>query len=144
MKPGELLKEGVVVRHDEKLGVFVGREAEEGEALPAGHQEFRFGARRVFLSDAQAPIPPAGLHKRGQAVNLSPKGVAPVAKQQAPAEFPYFELYQDKAKKWRWRIKARNGQVLGDSGEGYATRSNCQEAVDRLNGVDWPLRVEAE
>lgn len=63
MKPGELLQEGVVVRHD-KDGVMVGREAEPGETCPAGHTEHRFGARLVFLANAQAPIPPAGLHKR--------------------------------------------------------------------------------
>lgn len=60
------------------------------------------------------------------------------------AKFPYFELFQDGNAEWRWRIKARNGQVLGDSGEGYSSRSKAVEAVDRLNGVDWPLRVEAE
>lgn len=60
------------------------------------------------------------------------------------AKFPYFELYQDGSGEWRWRIKARNGQVLGDSGEGYSSRAKAVEAVDRLNGVDWPLRVEAE
>lgn len=63
MKPGELLQEGVVVRHDD-AGVMVGREAEPGETCPAGHSEHRFGARLVFLSNGQAPIPPAGLHKR--------------------------------------------------------------------------------
>jgi hypothetical protein len=66
MKPGELLKEGVVVRHDDKLGVYVGREAEPGETCPARHTEHRFGDRVVFLSNDQAPIPPAGLHKRGK------------------------------------------------------------------------------
>jgi len=65
MKPGQLLQEGVVVRHDD-AGVYVGREAEPGEACPPRHSEHRFGDRRVFLSDDQSPIPPAGLHKRGK------------------------------------------------------------------------------
>lgn len=63
MKPGQLLKEGVVVRHDNR-GVWVGREAGSNEKLPAGHTEHTFGARRVFLSNDQAPIPPAALHPR--------------------------------------------------------------------------------
>jgi len=66
MKPGELLKEGVVVSHDPERGVLVGREAEPGEVCPPGHTEHRFGARLVFLSNDQAPIPPAGLHKRSK------------------------------------------------------------------------------
>lgn len=63
MKPGELLKEGVVCEHTD-AGVLVGREAQDGEVCPAGHKEYTFGSRRVFLSLNQAPIPPAGLHKR--------------------------------------------------------------------------------
>lgn len=56
--------------------------------------------------------------------------------------YPYFEIYGDSNGEWRWRIKARNGQTLGDSGEGYATHSNVEDAIARLNKVDWPLRVE--
>ncbi len=63
MKPGEQLQEGVVVSHG-KDGVLVGREALPGETLPRGHSEHRFGATLVFLSDNQAPIPPAGLHPK--------------------------------------------------------------------------------
>lgn len=62
MKPGQLLQEGVVVEHDEKKGVLVGREAEDGEACPEGHTEFRLSGRRVFLSKNQAYIMPAMLH----------------------------------------------------------------------------------
>lgn len=73
MTPGQLLKEGVVVRHDQdnadesRRGVYVGREAAPGEACPPRHSEHHFtGGLRVFLSVDQAPIPPAGLHKRGK------------------------------------------------------------------------------
>jgi hypothetical protein len=66
MKPGDLLQEGVVCSHDSR-GVLVGREALPGERFespPVGHVSFQFGALVVFLSKDQAPIPPAGLHKR--------------------------------------------------------------------------------
>lgn len=64
MKPGELLQEGVVVSHDDR-GVLVGREAEnDRENCPPGHTEHTVGGRRVFLSNAQAPILPAMLHPR--------------------------------------------------------------------------------
>lgn len=67
MKPGELLNEGVVVKHDDR-GVYVGREADnDREKCPARHTEHEVGGRRVFLSDDQAPILPALLHpKRGK------------------------------------------------------------------------------
>lgn len=35
------------------------------------------------------------------------------------------EVYKDAAKKFRWRIKARNGRILADSGQGYSRRGDC-------------------
>ncbi|SDX79835.1 Uncharacterized conserved protein YegP, UPF0339 family [Halopenitus persicus] len=43
-----------------------------------------------------------------------------------------FELFEDTAGEWRWRLRHDNGNVLGDSGEGYASRPN---AVRAMNGV---------
>lgn len=42
---------------------------------------------------------------------------------------PKFELYVDKAGHYRFRLKARNGQIIAAS-EGYSTRAAC------LNGID--------
>jgi len=63
VKEGELLQEGVVVKHDER-GVWVGREAEAGEACPVRHTEHNLGGRRVFLSVDQGPIMPSLLHPK--------------------------------------------------------------------------------
>ncbi|ELZ54702.1 hypothetical protein C467_11013 [Halorubrum hochstenium ATCC 700873] len=43
-----------------------------------------------------------------------------------------FELFEDASGKPRWRLRHRNGNVLADSGEGYASRSNAVEAVTRV------------
>ena len=43
-----------------------------------------------------------------------------------------FEVYEDAAGEWRWRLRHRNGNIIADSGEGYASRSGCIEAVDRV------------
>lgn len=67
MKAGDLLQEGVVVRHDDK-GVWVGREVSATETLTPGFTEHTVDGRRVFLANGQAPIPPAFLHPhRGKA-----------------------------------------------------------------------------
>lgn len=29
-----------------------------------------------------------------------------------------FELYEDSAKEWRWRLRHRNTEIIADSGEG--------------------------
>lgn len=42
---------------------------------------------------------------------------------------PKFELYQDKAGEYRFRLKARNGKIVGTS-EGYANKAGA------LNGIE--------
>lgn len=42
---------------------------------------------------------------------------------------PKFEVYADKAGKFRFRLKARNGEIIAVS-EGYKAKASC------LNGVD--------
>ena len=42
---------------------------------------------------------------------------------------PKFEMYQDKAGEFRFRLKARNGQIVGTS-EGYTAKAGC------LNGIE--------
>ena len=42
------------------------------------------------------------------------------------------EIYMDKAKEFRWRIVADNGNKIADSGEGYSTMSNVRRAVRKL------------
>ena len=61
---------------------------------------------------------------------------APIAKleDQTVADFasvtnPKFEIYTDKAGEFRFRLKARNGEIIA-TGEGYKTKASC------LNGVE--------
>ena len=42
---------------------------------------------------------------------------------------PKFEMYVDKAGEYRFRLKARNGQIIA-TGEGYKAKAGC------LNGID--------
>jgi len=53
-----------------------------------------------------------------------------------PQGHPRFELYQDKAGQFRFRLKARNGKIIGIS-ESYAAKAGC------LNGID-SVRKNAE
>ena len=41
-----------------------------------------------------------------------------------------FEIYQDAALQYRWRLKAPNGRIVADSGEGYVSRSNARRAAE--------------
>ena len=42
---------------------------------------------------------------------------------------PKFEVYADKAGEFRFRLKARNGEIIA-TGEGYKAKASC------LNGID--------
>jgi uncharacterized protein len=41
-----------------------------------------------------------------------------------------FEIYRDAAGGYRWRLKAANGRIVGDSGEAYTTRANARRAAE--------------
>jgi len=43
-----------------------------------------------------------------------------------------FELYADAADEWRWRLRHRNGRILADSGEGYASRRNAKDGIESV------------
>ncbi|MCJ2142557.1 YegP family protein [Methylobacterium sp. E-066] len=40
-----------------------------------------------------------------------------------------FELYRDAKGEWRWRLRARNGEVIADSAEGYLRREDCEHGI---------------
>jgi len=48
-----------------------------------------------------------------------------------PSE-PTFELYEDSAGEWRWRLVAVNGNIIADSGEGYASKQGARRGIDSV------------
>ena len=80
------------------------------------------------------------------------KGTESVAKCAATANFadltageqevthPKFELYQDKAGEFRFRLKARNGEIIAVS-EGYTTKAACENGIAsvRKNAPEAPI-----
>ena len=55
----------------------------------------------------------------------------------APVTNPKFELYQDRAGRFRFRLKARNGEIIGIS-EGYGAKGSA------LNGIESVRKNAAE
>jgi uncharacterized protein YegP (UPF0339 family) len=43
-----------------------------------------------------------------------------------------FELYEDEADEWRWRLRHRNGNIMADSGEGYTRKANAESAIETV------------
>ena len=56
---------------------------------------------------------------------------------------PKFEIYQDKAGEFRFRLKAKNGQIIAVS-EGYTTMKACTNGIASVkkNAVDAPVETE--
>ncbi len=58
-----------------------------------------------------------------------------------------FELYRDSSGEWRWRLRVDNGNVIADSGEGYARREDCEHGIALVRGsheariVDMTLKI---
>jgi uncharacterized protein YegP (UPF0339 family) len=42
-----------------------------------------------------------------------------------------FEVYEDKGGKFRWRLKAANGQIVA-SGEAYETKAAAKDGVESV------------
>lgn len=55
-----------------------------------------------------------------------------------------FEVYVDNAGKYRFRLKASNGQVIA-TGQGYATKESCLNGIESIkkNAPESPV-VEVE
>ena len=43
-----------------------------------------------------------------------------------------FQIYQDQAGEFRWRLVAPNGKTIADSGEGYYDRSGAKRAAENV------------
>ena len=84
-------------------------------------------------------------------------GIASVAKNAPVAEIedqtaegfeklknPKFQVYQDKAGEYRFRLTAKNGQIIA-VGEGYTAMKNCLNGINSVkkNCVDAPVENTA-
>lgn len=63
---------------------------------------------------------------------------APIAKMEDRSEEgfvsvtnPKFEMYLDKAGEYRFRLKARNGEIIAVS-DGYKTRESCEMGIEYI------------
>jgi len=60
-----------------------------------------------------------------------------------PSE-PIFQVYEDNAGEWRWRLVAPNGNIIADSGEGYVSKQGAQRGIDSVKRNAPEATVEFE
>lgn len=55
-----------------------------------------------------------------------------------------FELYEDDADEWRWRLVHDNGNIIADSGEGYSSKGGAENGIESVkdNAPDAPISEE--
>lgn len=58
---------------------------------------------------------------------------------------PKFEIYKDKSGEFRFRLKAKNGEIIAVS-EGYVRKYSCKKGIEsvRINAVDSPVMEPEE
>jgi uncharacterized protein YegP (UPF0339 family) len=52
---------------------------------------------------------------------------------------PQFEIYKDQAGKFRWRLRAANGEVIASS-EAYEVKAGCEKGIAAVK-KDAPIAV---
>lgn len=53
----------------------------------------------------------------------------------------HFELYRATSIEWRWRLRAKNGEIIA-SGEGYKTRAAARRAITLVKRTNEGTPVE--
>jgi uncharacterized protein YegP (UPF0339 family) len=53
-----------------------------------------------------------------------------------------FETYADAGGLLRWRLLARNGQIIATSGQGYKDKRDCENAIDVIKRGAQAAKVE--
>ena len=53
-----------------------------------------------------------------------------------------FEVYADSAGKYRWRLKANNGEKIASSGESFASRENARRAAKTVKETAGGATIE--
>jgi len=43
-----------------------------------------------------------------------------------------FEVFRDAEDKWRWRLRHDNGEIIADSGEGYASKQKVEQGLESV------------
>ena len=123
------------------MGKFVVRETGTGIKfdLKAGNGEV-IATSEVYSAEASCMNGIESVKKNAPVAAVEDQTVEGYATEKNPK----FEVYQDKAGEYRFRLKATNGQVIV-TGEGYKAKASCMNGVESVkkNAVDAPI-VEAE
>lgn len=122
------------------MGKFVIKEVKTGFKfdLKAGNGEV-IATSEVYTTEAACKKGIESVKKNAAVAGVEDQTVEGFEK----VKHPKFEIYEDKAGEFRFRLKAANGEVVAQS-EGYKAKASCKNGVESVvkNAAD--AEVEAE
>ena len=124
------------------MGKFVIKEAKTGFKfdLKAGNGEV-IASSQVYKSLVTCKKGIASVQKNAPAAAVEDQTVEGFKTEKNPK----FEIYTDKAGEFRFRLKAKNGQIIAVS-QGYKSLKSCLGGIEsvRKNAADSPVVEEEE
>ncbi len=111
-----------------KKGFTFNLKAVNGEVIAVGSEVY------TTLTSAKNGI--ASVSKNAPIANLEDQTINGAEEQKNPK----FEIYKDKAGQFRFRLKAKNGEIIACS-EGYVKKDSCKKGIAsvRRNALDAPV-----
>ena len=121
---------GKFVIKETKTGIKFDLKANNGEVIATSE---------VYTSEASCRKGIASVQKNAPVAAVENQTVEGFAKE----KHPKFEIYLDKAGEFRFRLKARNGQIVAVS-EGYKKMASCLNGIEsvRKNAPESPIVKE--
>lgn len=122
---------GKFVIRNTKTGVKFDLKAGNGEVIATSEVYNSLSACKNGIASVQKNAPIAAVEDQ-------------TAEGYATEKNPKFEIYEDKAGEYRFRLKATNGQIIAVS-EGYKAMAGCKNGIESVkkNAVDAQI-VEEE
>lgn len=110
------------------MGKFVVKKTNTGIKfdLKAGNGEV-IATSEVYNSEAACKNGIASVKKNAPAAGVEDQTVEGFEK----VKHPKFEVYQDKAGEYRFRLKATNGEIIA-TGEGYKAKAGCMNGIESI------------
>ncbi len=77
------------------------------------------------------------------AVGMAVAGISAAEAKKCPPADPRLKFYieEDAAGKFRWRLKAGNGDIIATPHQGYSTRAECEDSILRVKRC-WGAEIE--
>ena len=111
------------------MGKFIINQTKTGYtySLKAGNGEVIAVGGEVYSSVQSVKNGIESVKKNAPAANIEDQTVEGFENQTNPK----FEIYKDKAGEFRFRLKARNGEIIAAS-EGYVKKDSCKNGIESV------------